>query len=601
VLELTLWFGLTTGLLELTLIFLRRQLVDPATLGALQLNRHAIWMIPASDAMILGAYGVIIAATAAWTRPRWARGLAAYGLCFLSALALLLTFRGLSTITYAILAGGIAARLAPMILGHARKFHRIVRVSLPALVAIFAGLVGIEVGRAITSERLEIARLPRPRAGAPNVLFIVLDTVRAESLGLHGYARATSPRLARLAGTGVRFDRARSSASWTLPSHASMFTGRWPHELSTLIDRPLDATFPTLAEFLRDRGYVTAGFIANTYFCNAWYGLGRGFLHYEDTPATPLEVLRSSGLGRRLAKRVGALPRNRPGAYFPRKDAPTVNRDALAWIDGRPKDRPFFAFLNYYDAHDPYLTPVEPTRRFGLRPTSRADFATLQDWHRVDKHKLTAREVELARDCYDDCIAYLDEHLGLLFEGLERRGLLDNTLVVVTSDHGEEFGERHNFGHGQSLHHEVIHVPLLIVAPSRVPSGRVVREWASLRDLPATIVDLLDLEEGSPFPGRSLGGHWSDPSRDADASADPILTEIVDREPQSPRDWKPARSIVLDETLYIRNSDGREELYDLVNDPAESINLVDSATARPMLERCRGALDRLVPGDAARH
>ena len=270
------------------------------------------------------------------------------------------------------------------------------------------------------AEHRALARLPTPPAGAPNVLFIVLDTVRAESLSLYGYGRETSPHLARLAARGVRFDQARAAASWTLPSHASMFTARWPHELSARIDRPLDATFPTLAEYLRDRGYATAGFIANTFFCNSWYGLGRGFVHYEDMALTPLEVLRSSGLGRRLVKGAGALPRNRPGAYFQRKDAPTVNDEVLTWIDRRPRDRPFFAFLNYFDAHDPYLSPVEPARGFGLRPVTRADHATLQDWHTRDKKTLTPRDVELARDCYDDCIAYLDEQLGKLVDFVNR-------------------------------------------------------------------------------------------------------------------------------------------------------------------------------------
>jgi arylsulfatase A-like enzyme len=599
VLVWALWIGLVTGLTELVLIVLRKQFIDPAALGALQLNRHAVWMIPASDAIILGTHGLILAALGLF-RPRPAAVLAAYGLVFLSAMALLLTFRGLTTITYAVLAVGIAARMAPPLLAHHRKLRRLMLVSLPGLVAVLAGLVAVDMGREISAHRRSFARLPKPRAGAPNVLFIVLDTVRAESLSLHGYGRKTSHHLTLLARDGVRFDRARASASWTLPSHASMFTGRWPHELSARIDRPLDAAFPTLAEYLRDRGYATAGFIANTFFCNGWYGLGRGFIHYEDLAMTPLEILRSSGLGRRLVKGSGALTRNRPGAYFERKDAPTINQQALAWIDGRPRDRPFFAFLNYYDAHDPYLASAEPARRFGRAPTARTEFATLQRWHTIDKTKLTPRDIELARDCYDDCIAGLDEQLGRLFAGLKERGLLDNTVVVVTSDHGEEFGERQGFGHGQSLHHEVIHVPLLIVAPSRVPSGRVVPGSVSLRDLPATLVDLLDLEAGSPFPGRSLADRWSVATAAPIAAAEPVLTEIVDRPPQAPPGWSPPCSLVVDETLYIRNGDGREEFYDLIADPAESKNLIGSAPARPALERSRVVLDRLVPGDTMR-
>jgi arylsulfatase A-like enzyme len=600
VILLGLWFGLATGLSELALIVLRKQFVDAAALGALQLNRHAVWMIPASDALILGAAGAILSLGRVF-RIKGTSLLAVFGLGFLSAMALLLTFRGLTTITYTLLAAGIAARLSPRILGHWETSGKIVRRSLPVLAGSLAALIGIELGRESSAEHRALANLPAPPAGAPNVLFIVLDTVRAESLSLYGYHRPTSPNLARLAERGVRFDRARTSASWTLPSHASMFTGRWPHELSARIDRPLDASFPTLAEYLRDRGYATAGFIANTFFCNGWYGLGRGFLHYEDTAVTPIEIVRNSGLGRRIVKAVDRSPRDRPGAFFQRKDAPTINREVLSWIDHRPADRPFFAFLNYYDAHDPYLTPVKHARGFGLRPASRADYKTLQDWHRIDKHKLTPHDVELARDCYDDCIAYLDGQLGLLFAELDRRGLLETTWVVVTSDHGEEFGERKGFGHGQSLHHEVIHVPLVIAAPTRRLAGRSVSAPVSLRDLPATIVDLLDLESGSPFPGRSWARHWASPGVGGESGdtgpGEAFLTEIIDREPHSPADWKPPRSVVFDEILYIRNGDGREELYDLAADPAEEDDLAGSSHARPELERGRAELGRLVPGE----
>jgi arylsulfatase A-like enzyme len=595
---MALWFGLITGLLELLFVILRQQFVDKAAMGALQLNRHAFWMIPTADLMILGSCGLILGAGGLLRLPG-VRRLATYSLSFLATLALVWTFRGLTTITYVILAAGVASRIAPLILARPRGFRRVVGLSLPVLSAIVATLFGFDISREVLSERKALASLPDPRSGAPNVLFVVLDTVRARSLSLYGYARETSPHLTRLAKAGVRFDRARSAASWTLPSHASMFTGRWPHELSARTNQPLDATYPTLAEYLRDHGYATAGFVANTFFCNHWYGLSRGFLHYEDNAATAIEILRSSGLGRRLVKRTRALARNRPDAYFQRKDAPTINRELLSWLDHRSDDRPFLAFLNYYDAHDPYLTPVEPKRRFGLRPSSAADRALLEGWHRAGAAKRTPREVRLARDCYDDCIAYLDEQLGSLFAALEARALLENTVVVVTSDHGEEFGERDRFGHGQSLHHEVTHVPLLIVAPGRIPGGRVVSESVSLRDLPATLVDLLDLEDGSPFRGRSLVTCWSGSQPPAE-EADPVLSEIVDREPNMPPDWRPPCALVAGETLYMRNSDGREEIYNLAEDPAETVNRISSEPLSSDLQRCRAALSRLVPNEVVR-
>jgi arylsulfatase A-like enzyme len=142
-------------------------------------------------------------------------------------------------------------------------------------------------------------------------------------------------------------------------------------------------------------------------------------------------------------------------------------------------------------------------------------------------------------------------------------------------------------------------VPLLIAAPARVPGGQVVREVVSLRDLSATIVDLLDLEEGSPFPGRSLAPYWSGQRLPADGPAE-VLSEIVDREPNMPPDWRPPCALIAGETLYMRNSDGREELYDLAADPAESVNLMASEALRRNVPRCRTALSRLVPDAAVR-
>ncbi len=426
-----------------------------------------------------------------------------------------------------------------------------------------------------------------------NVLFIVLDTVRAQSLSLYGYPRNTSPNLMELARQGVRFDQARAPAAWTLPSHASMFTGRWPHELSTRPDRPLDATHRTLAEYLRDHGYATAGFVANTYFCSRWYGLGRGFMHYEDVALVPVEIFRSSVLGRYIFKKLGPANRNRPNAYFDRKDAITINEEVISWLKSERGGRPFFAFLNYYDAHDPYLAPEPAAHRFGVQPSSKNDLANLRDWLRVSLKPVSPHMKELARDCYDNCIADLDLQLGKLFRTLDASGLLANTLVVITADHGEGFGEYGEFGHGQSLHRDVMNVPLVVVLPKTIPGGRVVTEAVSLRDLPATVVNLLGLTEQSPFPGRSLARHWASEARDARGAEEPILGETADEQSAIPIGAKTARSLLADGKLYIRTKAGREELYNIVADPAESINLAGTSRSEPLLGRFRQTMRQI--------
>jgi arylsulfatase A-like enzyme len=589
VLVFAVWLGLATGLLEVVLLFVRRQLLDSSAVSALQLNQHARWMIPISHGMMFGACGLILAAVAALTRSRRLVGLGVYGLCFLSALALLQVTRGLTTIACSSLAGGFTFWVAPFLLTHARRPSRLVGFSFPVLI----GLVGIFFSMNAGREKLDERWLPAAAPGSPNVLFIVLDTVRAESLSLYGYQRETSPQLKEFAARGVRFDQARTAGAWTLPSHASMFTGRWPYELSTRPDRPLDATFPTLAEYLRNHGYATAGFAANTYFCSLWYGLGRGFMHYEDVALSPLEILRSSIMGRYLVRKVSPYNSSRPTAYFERKDAVTINSEVIAWLSTRPAGHPFFAFLNYYDAHDPYLSPKKPPHPFGRTPASSKDFATLRDWLEVVKKRPPARTVDLGHDCYDDCIAYLDDQVGRLFSELEAKGLLESTLVVVTADHGELMGERGEFGHGQSLHHEVVNVPLLVVAPRRVPSGRIVPAPVSLRDLPATVVDLLGLGSESPFPGRSLARHWSSSTTLPQENDELILTETADEVSKTAITATTGRSLLKANKLYIRKKDGHEELYDLAIDPAELRDLSGSADVQPVLAHFRETMNRI--------
>ncbi len=199
---------------------------------------------------------------------------------------------------------------------------------------------------------------------------------------------------------------------------------------------------------------------------------------------------------------------------FRKKDGVSINRAFVDWLSNRRQPaRPFFAFLNYFDAHDPYVLPAGAKYRFGLKPRTPADFLFLgTHWELVDK--LTLRPVyrDLGRDSYDNCVAYLDERLGNLVAELHRRGVLDRTLLIVTSDHGEGMGEHDLFGHGESLYRPEIHVPLVIVLPAGQRATGVVREPVSLRDLPATILDLAGLSEGSPFPGRSLADLWRHPS-----------------------------------------------------------------------------------------
>ena len=249
--------------------------------------------------------------------------------------------------------------------------------------------------------------MPAPPAGAQNVLLIVWDTVRIDNLSLHGYPRKTSPNLERLAAGACGSTQAFATAPWTLPSHSSLFTARWPHELSAGWLSPLDATHTTLAEYLAAHGYDTAGFVANLDYCSRETGVSRGFAHYEDYPDRAVGCLQSlyRALGNRLDLLTPASVLNRllkkylgdavdviPHSNEHAKNAATVDRAFLAWLSWqRKRDRPFFAFLNFNDAHSPYEVPDRSIPGFGLRPVSYVDRLTLKSWDKIDKTQVRKR------------------------------------------------------------------------------------------------------------------------------------------------------------------------------------------------------------------
>ena len=177
------------------------------------------------------------------------------------------------------------------------------------------------------------------------------------------------------------------------------------------------------------------------------------------------------------------------------------------WLSRRRSDRPFFAFLNYFDAHDPFVPPAGFEHRFGIPPRTRQDYQFLFDYVLLIKGSQRKRDLTMACDCYSDCISFLDEQLDHLLSQLQGQGLLGNTTVIITSDHGEGFGDHGFFGHAYGVTLDEIGVPLVILSPL-APAGKEVNTPVSLRDLPATVVELLGLESGSPFPGRSLAAHW---------------------------------------------------------------------------------------------
>jgi len=622
VLVLAPWCGLVAGLLEVGARVFPRSIDTSYRLY--NLSRHFVWLVPLTDLLLFSGIGVFLAvATKRW--PRRGGSLSPRILCALTVLPMLIVAGPhVYAEAWFILSLGIATILVPRFERHATGLRWSLVKTLPCMLGLVLVLVGFMFGRDWLKQRRETGR-PSPPAASPNVLLIVLDTVRADHLSPYGYGRVTTPTLERVAKQGIRFDQARATAPWTLASHASIFTGRWPHELSVKWSTPLGGNYPTLAEYLGSHGYATAGFVANTLYCSYDTGLDRGFTHYEDFDLERLGPFRTAELVDLTLKTIAATVQRLSetfdaGPFRPlqedllgqlrvadKKHAGLINREFLDWLSRRPEPgRPFFAFLNYFDAHSRYLLPQGAEYRFGLKPRTDADIKFLEHWSDVDKTRLPQRYRTLIVDCYDNCIAYLDERLGELFDELQSRGVLDRTLVIVTADHGEGLGEHGLFDHGESLYRTEVRVPLLIVLPARSRYQAVVRETVSLRDLPATITDLVGLALGSPFPGQSLATHWRGPSPGvASVSGEAAVSELEVSNPANPNQGRspaargPLVSLAGGDFVYIRNErDGSEELFDERDDPRELLNRAHLDVMQPLVRRFRARLDQIKAGSA---
>lgn len=589
VLLLAAWLGLVTGLAEVSVLAAKRYLPHRFT------NRgiDVLWMAPLADALLLTVAGVILVLLAG----RWPRlvsvRLASFVLTFLGFLSVLLMYSPLHYLARLLLASGLAVQASRVLAAHSRGLFVLVRRTTVCILAVVVGAAVAVQGWSWLTERRAVATLP-PSTPAPNVLLIVLDTVRAKNLSLYSYHRPTTPRLQALGKTGVVFERALSTSPWTLPSHASMFTGRYPHELSADWLAPLDATYPTLAEILTTRGYHTAGFVANPLFCQRETGLARGFTRYEDYPISLAEFVGSSSLGQAMLN--SHTLRRIVGTYqvAGRKTASEVNGDVLRWLAGQNPSRPFFVFLNYFDAHEPYVSPGRYDAMFAATPIrrySQIQYQGRQAW-RVETEKTSPKEIQAEVDAYDGAIAYLDHQLGVLLDALQENGRLENTLVIVTSDHGEEFGDHGVFGHGNGLYLPAVHVPLIISFPSRVPAGLRVHDPVTLRDLPATIVQLLGAVDVR-FPGQSLSRYWEGGDAARRTPGSPLLSEL-NPDPRRPKWNGGTRSLVSGGMRYIKNRDGREELYDFDNDPSERHDLARTEEGRAALAALRKSLDDLL-------
>ncbi|NOX62557.1 MAG: sulfatase [Chloroflexi bacterium] len=414
----------------------------------------------------------------------------------------------------------------------------------------------------------------------PNILLIVLDCVRYDGLHCLGNARAVTPRLDALAERGRVFHQARSAAVWTLPSHASLFTGLHPRQHGVNHDhRWLARHIPTLAEALSRLGYQTAAFSTNAWV-GPHFGLDRGFENFyalwrifPGMGARPFPWWEKA-----LRKRV--LERRDKGAA-------KLNRYVQRWWRReRDRERPFFLFALYLDAHLPYRPPRGYAEQVLDRAALRAARRANQDaWaYMAGEVEMTAEDFQGLRGLYDAEIRYVDHKLGELLDFLQEVGALENTLVIVTADHGENIGEHGLMDHQYCVYDTLARVPLILHHPALAPDSQDYAP-AQLTDLFPTILHFIGRSDLITLPGRSLldsAASRSDPAHPSDSFqviqyTAPHRHRFARRHPH----FDPASrgfdrtfdAIVMDGYKLIRSNRGEIELYDLARDAAESVNL----------------------------
>ncbi|HWQ02856.1 MAG TPA: sulfatase [Candidatus Nitrosotenuis sp.] len=573
------WLGVLTGLLEGSLLFVFQKL-DWLNWTVVPVSREIIWISAVANVVLFLAVGAVCCGLRVFLSKEKTLICAAWLFFFLLFLDLFGFSARIRLYAAVMLALGMGTVVTRWFRGHRTAVQIFVRKTIVAFV-ILAAAIGLGVEASIwLPERTSLNQLPPAAAGAPNVLVVVWDTVRADHLSTYGYSRATSPHLDSFAREATLFENAIATSSWTLPTHASMLTGLYPYEHGAQAGA-LDEKSPTLGEFLQKHGYRTAAFSANTAEFTRKQGFQRGFIRFEDFFGTWRDRLSRTFWGHKVARYL--LPRlgyeDMPG----RKLAEDVNQSALRWLDRTP-DRPFFLFLNYFDPHDPYLPPAPFRSKFSKVPKPGG---IINFYLQRYEPKLTPEQMQEERDAYDGAIAYCDDQFGKLLAELQRRGLDKNTIVVMTSDHGESFGEHGLITHRNALYRELIHVPWAIRWPGRVPAGRRIAVPVSHVALPATLADLLGVSTGSPFRGPSLAQLWNaaEPPKDWAWPLAELAQLKYEPLKHLPLYHGRMRSMVSADWQFIWHEKFGIQLYDWRADVAQANDLAKSAAHADVVRR----------------
>ncbi len=388
----------------------------------------------------------------------------------------------------------------------------------------------------------------------PNVVLISIDSLRPDHLHCYGYPKSTSPRIDQLAGEGALFENVISSSAWTLPAHATMFTGLADSVHGcTDTDRRLDDKYYTMAERLKDAGYATVGFFAGPHL-HPVFGLDQGFDEYVDCTSYP-------------SRRERSAAETTADREAPEHDItnPKVLAAVQSWLRENTR-RPFFMFIHLWDVHFDFIPP--PPHDTKSDPDYTGD-VTGERFLRNPKinENMPKRDLEHLLALYDGEIAWTDEHVGEILDELEALELLDSTLTILTADHGTAFFEHNLKGHRNALFEEVIRIPLVVRYPAAVPAGQRHKQQTRTIDLLPTVLDLLGVRwRQQRLMGQSLAPLFAGDKTQRD---EPAISELSSwgHELQSFR--RPERK-----TIWNLATD-KVGVFDLRVDPGELTALSD--------------------------
>jgi arylsulfatase A-like enzyme len=404
-------------------------------------------------------------------------------------------------------------------------------------------------------------------------------------MSLYGYSRRNTPHLEEFANEATLYTHAVAPGDMTLSTHGSIFTGLYPswhrahygHTIS-----PLEPDFKTLAEILSQNGYATAAVVSNYAFLGHDFGLDQGFQYYD--AREPVPFLTGVPASYTLRKPVRDwlekhVPHQIRDVRY--RNAAQINGAVFSLLDDLHRQGAFFLFVNYMDAHWPYMPP-EPFDR--IYPGKDATFSTdqfnsLRSAVVAGERMPTPGERVHLISQYDGSIAYLDVQLKRLFDRLRQDGLYDNSLIIITSDHGEAFGEKGMFEHGVSVDENQVWVPLLIKYP-RMKEAQQERRTVSLVDLMPTVLDVLGYEGPAHVQGVTLRKQHLHDNRNVMAESFPY-EEYRDL---YPRFRRVERAIYSDPLKMIVATNGKREVYNIVNDPEEQMNLIATTQRSGELE-----------------